>query len=150
MTEHDLLEVVEIEEACGLSRWGWDAYHAELRRPEAILLVTRGAVANGFSGSGINGFIVARRAADEVHINNIGVREPSRRAGIASALLRAALAQAAHAGARVAVLEVRARNVAAQALYRQHGFRITGRRRDYYKEPTEDALIMMAVLESTA
>src|SRR5688572_4717232 len=39
MTEHDLLEVVEIEETCGLSLWGWDAYRAELERPESVMLV---------------------------------------------------------------------------------------------------------------
>src|SRR5256714_1908501 len=37
MTEHDLLEVVEIEETTGLSQWGWDAYGAELSRPEAVM-----------------------------------------------------------------------------------------------------------------
>ena len=42
MTEHDLLEVVEIEQACGLSPWGWDAYHAELGQGSAaIMLVAR-------------------------------------------------------------------------------------------------------------
>ena len=41
MTEHDLLEVVEIEESCRLSLWGWDAYMAELYRPEAVMLVAR-------------------------------------------------------------------------------------------------------------
>ena len=39
MTEHDLLEVVEIEENCGLSLWGWDGYHTELERRESIMLV---------------------------------------------------------------------------------------------------------------
>ncbi|HYE16754.1 MAG TPA: hypothetical protein VD968_20105, partial [Pyrinomonadaceae bacterium] len=41
MTEHDLLEVVEIEETTGLSLWGWDAYRAELERPEALMLAAR-------------------------------------------------------------------------------------------------------------
>ena len=41
MSEHDLLEVVEIEETTGLSQWGWEAYRAELARPEAVMLVVR-------------------------------------------------------------------------------------------------------------
>lgn len=147
MTEHDLLEVVEIEETCGLSRWGWDAYHNELGRAEAIMLVARGTAASDLSGRRVSGFIAARVVAGEVHINNIGVREPARRSGVASALLRAALMHARRAGAHGAVLEVRAGNVIAQALYRQHGFRLAGRRRNYYKEPVEDALIMSVALE---
>ena len=41
MTEHDLLEVVEIEETTGLSQWGWEAYRAELEKREAVMLVAR-------------------------------------------------------------------------------------------------------------
>ena len=43
MTEHDLLEVVEIEETSGLSLWGWEAYRAELERRESVMLVARRA-----------------------------------------------------------------------------------------------------------
>ena len=45
-------------------------------------------------------------------------------------------------GVREVGLEVRASNAAAQALYRTHGFRLTGLRRDYYRRPDEDALLM--------
>ena len=63
MTEHDLLEVVEIEELSSLSPWGWDAYHKELQSPEdVIMLIARagGIDANLNEGKGIAGFIVAR------------------------------------------------------------------------------------------
>lgn len=148
MTEHDLLEVVEIEETCRLSRWGWEAYHAELGRPEAIMLVVRDTISGLAKEESVSGFIAARFTADELHINNIGVREESRRSGIGSALLGRALAQGAQAKARVATLEVRASNTAAQALYRRHGFRVTGWRRNYYREPTEDAIMMSAELKA--
>ena len=47
MTEHDLLEVVEIEESSGLSRWGWAAYYAELQGSNRhLMLVARVADAN--------------------------------------------------------------------------------------------------------
>ncbi len=143
LTEHDLLEVVEIEEDCGLSRWGWDAYRVELARREAIMLGARRAVADTQTGSLLSGFIAARVAADELHINNIGVRDADRRGGAGSALLRAALVRAERSGVRNALLEVRASNEAAQALYRHHGFLLAGRRRNYYRGPTEDALIML-------
>ncbi|HEV2916083.1 MAG TPA: ribosomal protein S18-alanine N-acetyltransferase [Pyrinomonadaceae bacterium] len=149
MTEHDLLAVVEIEETCGLSRWGWDAYHNEIAEGRgALMLVARSAVSSadkeGEGGPLIVGFIAARFTAGEVHINNVAVRHAFRRRGIGAALLERALAEGARRGARTALLEVRAGNTAAQALYARLGFRITGRRKGYYTEPPEDALVMNA------
>ena len=69
MTEHDLLEVVEIEESSGLSHWGWDAYHTELRsHPNSIMLVARSGDDPGFAEHRVIGFIVARQIADEVAV----------------------------------------------------------------------------------
>lgn len=151
MSEHDLLEVVQIEEACGLSLWGWDGYRVELGRPEAIMLVARRAAPpNAADVRELEGFIAARVLAGELHINNVGVPAPSRRQGIGSALLRAAFEQGASCGARAAVLEVRAGNLTAQSVYARHGFVVAGRRRAYYRGPTEDALVMTAPLESMA
>ncbi len=150
MTEHDLLEVVEIEEACGLSLWGWDGYRGELTRSEAIMLVARRDPKTITEGKYLNGFIAARVTAGELHINNFGVHRWARRQGIGSALLRAVFEKAATDGAKKAILEVRAGNHAAQSVYEQHGFVVTGRRRDYYRAPTEDAVVMTAQLESLA
>ena len=147
MSEHDLLEVVEIEETTGLSLWGWDAYRAELYKPEAIMLVVR-ARAAGLQT--VVGFIAARMNADEVHVNNIGVREEYRRKGLGGLLLGAALGDAAGRGATAAVLEVRASNLAAQALYARFGFRVAGRRKNYYRDPPEDALVMTRPLGTAA
>ncbi len=91
MSEHDLLEVVEIEETTGLSLWGWDAYRAELYKPEAVMLVVRAREA-GLQR--VAGFIAARMNADELHVNNIGVREEYRRRGLGGVLLGAALGAA--------------------------------------------------------
>ena len=147
MTAHDLLEVVEIEEACRLSLWGWDSYHAELLRPEAIMLVARRTRADELTGHSLHGFLSGRVSAGELHINNIGVHETARRRGIGNALMAAVFAEGRRQGARTAILEVRAGNVAAQSLYRRFGFEVVGRRRHYYREPTEDALLMNAALE---
>lgn len=144
MTEHDLLEVVEIEESCGLSRWGWDAYHAELAQERSsVMFVARFLNGDGFPhGQRVKGFIAARLVADELHINNVAVRRGCRRLGIARKLLEAALAEGARMGAQMAFLEVRVGNVPAQALYARCGFRVTGRRPGYYTQPLEDALVM--------
>ena len=152
MTEHDLLEVVEIEETCGLSLWGWDAYHAELA-PEknSIMLVIRvrdGEAAG--AGEKIQGFIAARLIANELHINNVAVRPRYRRLGIAKKLLEATLHEAAGKGAQVAFLEVRAGNAPAQALYAGCGFKVAGRRACYYTRPMEDALVMSVAIRSSA
>src|ERR1044072_8893603 len=83
MTEHDLLEVCQIEELTDLSAWGWDAYHLELRAtPESIMLVAR--VDASVYGFEIAGFIVARLIAGELHINNVAVRFEFRRSGLGS------------------------------------------------------------------
>jgi ribosomal-protein-alanine N-acetyltransferase len=142
---HDLIEVVEIEESCGLSRWGWESYSGELLRPDAIMLISRRRVRDR-SGRSVSGFVAARVNADELHINNIGVRREDRRRGIGTALLKAAIEGGLRLGARRAILEVRAGNDSAQSLYLGHGFEIVGRRKNYYHDPTEDALVMSATL----
>jgi len=148
MTPHDLLEVVEIEEACRLSLWGWDSYYGELARPEAIMIVARRARPDKQTGHALYGFLSARVSAQELHINNIGVHEAARRRGIGDALMRVAVTTAMRQGAHAAILEVRAGNVAAQSLYRRYGFEVVGRRRQYYRDPPEDALLMRASLKS--
>lgn len=147
MTAHDLLEVVEIEETCRLSLWGWDSYYAELLRPESIMLVARRARADEQTGHHLYGFLSARVSANELHINNIGVHKLARRRGVGNALMEVAVANGKRQGALTSILEVRAGNVAAQALYRRYGFAVVGRRRNYYREPTEDALLMNATLK---
>ncbi|HEY9503532.1 MAG TPA: hypothetical protein VIR01_17980, partial [Pyrinomonadaceae bacterium] len=60
MSEHDLLEVVEIEEQSGLSRWGWAAYHAELQSVDRSLLLVVRPRDQGPSGQRVVAYIVAR------------------------------------------------------------------------------------------
>jgi len=148
MVEHDLLEVCAIEQVSELSTWGWDAYHKELQAmPESIMMVAR--VDSTFHEYEIAGFIVTRVIADEVHINNVAVRPEFRGQHIGSMLLRTALQKAQQRCATVARLEVRAGNQAAQRLYRHCGFEVDGRRKEYYREPTEDALLMSLLLNSS-
>lgn len=151
MTEHDLLEVVEIEESSGLSRWGWAAYYAELQGINRdLMLVARVAGEHKRGRSKLAGYIVARMGADELHINNVAVRESYRRLGIGRALLDRILAEGKRSEVPRAFLELRAGNTAALALYEDCGFRITARRSKYYSEPVEDALVMIVQLEREA
>jgi [ribosomal protein S18]-alanine N-acetyltransferase len=147
MTEHDLLEVVEIEEASGLSRWGWAAYYAELQGTNRdLMLIARIGRAPIIEHQRIAGYIVARESAGELHINNVAVRDQYRRRGIGSALLGLIIDTARRLNVQVAFLEVRSGNKAAQALYEKMGFKAIARRRDYYSDPREDAVVMSLTL----
>jgi ribosomal-protein-alanine N-acetyltransferase len=152
MTEHDLLEVVEIEENSGLSRWGWTAYYAELQGSNRnLMLVARVTNTRPQRGShNLAGYIVARLGADELHINNVAVREGYRRSGIGRDLLTRILAEGKLLGVRTAFLELRAGNAAALALYKKCGFLVASRRKNYYSEPVEDALVMTIQLGQNA
>lgn len=150
MTEHDLLEVVALEEMCNLSPWGWDAYHTELQSAaNSLMLVARVASSASEAEPPIVGFIVARELADEIHINNVAVKPEFRGHGIGRMLMKTALNWGRERDARQAVLEVRAGNERAHQLYRGCGFEVIGRRRRYYKSPVEDALLMAVSLEQT-
>jgi len=150
MTEHDLLEVVEIEQTTGLSHWGWDAYHRELQTTDRGLMWVARLEPKTDSQHTLAGYVVGRLAADELHINNVAVRPLYRRNGLGTALLLKVLQAARGFNASRAFLEVRAGNAAAQALYERCGFTTVGRRRNYYSSPPDDALVMAAEIEVNA
>jgi len=147
MSEHDLLEVVEIEEQSGLSRWGWAAYYAELQAGNKnLLLVAAPEKSPIIEHRRIAGYIVARETAGELHINNVAVRAQYRRRGIGIALLGQVIDEARRLGVKTAFLEVRSGNFAAQALYDRCGFKAIARRANYYSDPREDAVVMSLIL----
>lgn len=92
------------------------------------------------------GYVVAVRAADEAEILNLCVAPAARRAGTGRALVRAILERVAAHGARAAYLEVRDSNHAARRLYEGEGFAPVGRRRDYYRRPVEDAIVLRSAI----
>jgi ribosomal-protein-alanine N-acetyltransferase len=152
MTEHDLLEVVDIEESSGLSRWGWAAYYSELQgnNRELMLVAT---IADAERRKGLHrlaGYIVGRMGADELHINNVAVREGYRRRGVGRELLTRIVEEGKRSGVARAFLELRAGNSAALALYEECGFQVTARRTRYYSDPVEDALVMIIQLVRNA
>ncbi len=79
---------------------------------------------------------------DEAHISTLAVRRAYRQQGLGEFLLVALLDEAQRLGASRATLEVRVSNVAAQALYAKYGFEQVGRRKAYYNDNQEDALIL--------
>jgi ribosomal-protein-alanine N-acetyltransferase len=79
---------------------------------------------------------------EELRIMNVAVAESMRRRGIATRLVRQALALARDQGVRRAMLEVRVSNKAAIAMYERLGFSRTSVRRGYYVSPEEDAIVM--------
>ena len=79
---------------------------------------------------------------DELHIATIATHPDFRRQGIGRKLLSYALLRAQEEGAQSSFLEVREGNLAAQEMYRQFGYETTGRRRRYYKDNDEDAILM--------
>ncbi len=96
------------------------------------------------------GHLIGRILVDEGEILTLAVLPARRRRGIAAQLLRSALVAMAARGVGRVWLEVRASNTAAQALYAAHGFVPAGRRRGYYRDPVEDALVLRRDLSHDA
>jgi ribosomal-protein-alanine N-acetyltransferase len=87
------------------------------------------------------GMLLGRIAADEAEILTLAVAPVARRRGIASALLRAGMAESSERGAAALFLEVSTGNAPARALYAAAGFAEVGRRTGYYSDGT-DALVL--------
>lgn len=92
------------------------------------------------------GFLTARKVADEMEILNLAVDLAARRQEVASRLLCRAVDWGAKNAIGKVHLEVRASNAAARAFYEKHGFRAVGTRRDYYREPADDAVLFTAAV----
>lgn len=88
------------------------------------------------------GMLVLWLIVDEAHIATLATHPDFRRQGIAARLLVEALNSAFKEGAQKALLEVRAGNEAALAMYRKYGFAQVGTRPHYYKDNGEDAILM--------
>ena len=86
--------------------------------------------------------MVALDAADEGEILNLAVAPSGRRHGLGRALVRDILDALARRGVRHVYLEVRESNAPARALYGAHGFQEAGRRKQYYRRPVEDAIVL--------
>ena len=98
------------------------------------------------TGGAVVGYVGMLYVLDEGYISNVAVRPDYRRRGVAEALLAALEARGRALMLSFLTLEVRESNAPAVALYEKRGYRMAGRRKNYYEKPTEDALIMTLTL----
>ena len=156
-----------LERACATAaHWSEEQYRQAIDRgndaPERLVLVAEddGEVqaievqnpalppqtARRQGGGCVGGFLAARHAAREWELENIVVSPEFRGRGIGAELLSAWLTRVRARGSSSVFLEVRESNVAARRLYEKAGFRQTGRRKLYYSDPAEDAILYSQVV----
>lgn len=136
MTSDDIDAVNAIERLVFSDPWPRSAFTEMLGVTSRINLV--GAMPDGT----LAGYVLAQAVVDEVQIHNIAVRPDNQRRGIGGRLLAEAETTGKKRGALCSVLDVRVENVAAMALYERFGYRMIGRRKNYYRRPLGDALIL--------
>lgn len=133
----DLPQVIAIERRAFATPWSLAMFVLELSKPGGVCLA---ATLDGH----LAGYLICARYDDIWHLMNVAVDPAQRRRGVGSALLTEMLARAELGHGRY-TLEVRTSNAAAIELYRRFGFTTEGRRRRYYSDTGEDALIMWRV-----
>lgn len=146
----DVPSLAALEAACFTHPWTPAQIHDEVARvPPDTVLVLEGPVSPGGAPAGIRAYGSFRLVLDELHVMNVAVDPSWRRQGLARFLLTFAMERAARVGARRALLELRAGNREALALYLSLGFERLSVRRGYYSEPSEDALVLARRLNGT-
>lgn len=136
----DLDEIVEIEKACFLDPWSRGSFAAELTAGDCSWCrVLR-------LGGRMAGYMIVWFVEDEAHLANIAVAPWARQRGYAQRMLDHLYEEAYLRGSKMIVLEVRGSNEAAVRLYERNGFVAGGIRKDYYRQPREDALVMVRFL----
>ena len=140
ITEADIDAILPIESHSFQRPWERRSFLSELGLPGAENLAVRYANPGGHQL--FVAYIFFRLVADEMHILKIAVAPEWRCRGIATVLMEKSLELADAKGCSVAYLEMRPANTAALMLYRKLGFRVIGRRANYYSETGEDALVM--------
>jgi len=123
------------------------AAHWEAREYEALFAADAPArialaAVEDVDATKLHGFVIARCASNEWEIENLVVARDCQRLGTGSRLIRELLVRANIAGATSVLLEVRESNLAACRLYEKLGFSKQAKRRNYYRDPAEDALVL--------
>jgi len=93
--------------------------------------------------SGVVGYIIGTKIPPEGEIYRIAVRSDKRQRGIGYRLLSYALKTELGEGVETVFLEVRSKNIPAIALYKAYGFSECGKRKNYYQNPSDDAVVMV-------
>ncbi|MCZ7540605.1 MAG: ribosomal protein S18-alanine N-acetyltransferase [Anaerolineae bacterium] len=159
MTLDDINQVVAIDRESFSTPWSANAYRFEVTNRDSSHLVVLETLSDA-DGTGLRRMLwpFARRAqpgevigyggcwliAGEAHISTIAVHPDHRGQGLGELLLASMLKYAIRLGGEYSVLEVRESNLTAQALYCKYEYTVIGRRRQYYRDNGEDALLMEA------
>lgn len=131
----DLPRILQVErDSHSAAHWPEGDYQQAIAQSERLVLVAEKA-------SELLGFLVASTATKEWELENIAVAPAALRRGVGRALMLALIVSARLAKAAEIRQEIRASNTVAQQLGQSLGFVQEGRRRDYYCDPTEDALL---------
>lgn len=133
----DIADVMEIELRSYTMPWTEPTFRSLLRRPDAELLV---AAVDGV----LVGYAVSWYVLDQGELGNVAVAPNWRNRGVGRRLVCEVLGHAHQRGVREVFLEVRPSNQVARQLYERLGFQEVGRRRNYYMNPREDAVVMRA------
>jgi len=135
IAEEHIPAILEIELVSNGAPWSERSFRNELNHPYGIMLVAK-------EGNNVVGYAGAWLVVDEAHITTVAVAPNARRRGIGRLLTEEILKQAKERGMACSTLEVRAGNEAAIELYKQLGYQETARRKAYYPDNQEDALVM--------
>lgn len=136
--ERDLPVFAEIESECIAEPWSVESFRAEFAASGAVFLA---AERDGV----ICGFLTASSVLDEVNINNVAVLPEYRRNGMGEKLLCELIKQVSDFAA-VINLEVRESNLPAISLYKKLGFVQNGMRKNFYRKPVENAVLMSRMI----
>ena len=153
----DISRIVQIEGESFADPWAAESFESSLVLDRMQFFVAEELLADDAGGGGgtggmsggasLIGYVLALIAADEGEIADLAVTPAARRRGVGGLLLDRVSRAAADRGVRVLYLEVRESNVAARRLYESRSFLPVGRRRGYYRHPSEDALVLRRDLE---
>ncbi len=135
MDHSHLPAVAALERLCFTTPWNEAMLEEELYNDTASFIVAQRDDGEVLGYAGLHVIL------DEGYIDNVAVRPEYRRQGVADRLLDV-FCRFGQARLAFLTLEVRPSNTAAVALYEKHGFREAGRRKNYYENPTEDALLL--------
>ncbi len=141
MEGHDLGRVMDIERRSYSMPWTEATFRGLFRRTDADLFVAETLELE------VTAYAVFWAVLDQGELGNVAVAPEWRGRGISRRLLDAVVRRARERGVRELFLEVRVSNNTARQLYQSYGFREVGRRRNYYMEPVEDALVMRKDLD---
>ena len=128
-------QVASLEKICFVDPWSEMSIAAELRSVWSYWLVA-------IHEDQVVGYIGSQSSIDESDVMNVAVHPDWRRHGIAEALIGNLVAELKNRGSHALLLEVRASNAPAISLYEKMGFVQVGCRKNYYRNPKEDALIL--------